>query len=82
MVPVTVYEVVAAGVAVTVAPVVALKPVDGDHEYVVAPEAVRDVLTPAHTAASPPALVVGEVLTVTRTGSVDVQPCAFVPVTV
>jgi hypothetical protein len=33
--------VVAAGVAVTGAPVVALKPAAGDHAYVVAPVAVR-----------------------------------------
>ena len=41
VVPVTVYMVVDAGLAVTVAPVVELRPVAGDQLYVVAPDAVR-----------------------------------------
>ena len=49
-VPVTVYVVVTAGVAVTVAAVVGLKPVVGDHEYVVVPSeellAVKETLPP------------------------------------
>lgn len=44
--PVTVYVVVEPGAAFTVAPVVALNPVEGDHEYVVAPLAVIFVLPP------------------------------------
>ena len=43
-VPVTVYVEVEAGDAVTVAPVVALSPVAGVHEYVVAPLAVSVAL--------------------------------------
>ena len=42
------YVVVVVGLAVTVAPVVADKPVDGLHRYVFAPLAVRDVLLPLH----------------------------------
>ena len=48
---VTVYTFVAAGFAVTVAPVVALKPAAGDHEYVPvapAPPAVSTVDEPVH----------------------------------
>lgn len=41
LVPVTVYVIVLVGLAVTFAPVVALKPVDGDQVYVEAPEAVK-----------------------------------------
>ena len=47
-VPVTVYKVVVAGLAVTVAPVVALKPDAGLQLYVVAPLAVSTTLLPAH----------------------------------
>jgi hypothetical protein len=46
VVPVTVYVVVETGVAVTLAPVVALRPAEGLHEYVVAPLAVRLAPTP------------------------------------
>jgi hypothetical protein len=49
--PVTVYVVVVAGVAVTVAPVVALKPVAGDQLYVKPPEAVSVALWPGHMVA-------------------------------
>jgi len=46
-VPVTVYVVVVAGLAVTLAPLVALRPVPGDHVYPpVAPEAVSSTLPP------------------------------------
>lgn len=48
LVPVTVYVVVTAGEAVTIAPVVELRPVNGLHEYVVAPLAVRLTLLPEH----------------------------------
>jgi hypothetical protein len=45
-VPVTVYVVVEVGFAVTGEPVDALSPVDGVHEYVVAPVAVSEVDCP------------------------------------
>jgi len=45
-VPATVYVVVAAGLAVTVEPVVPDKPLVGLHTYVVAPVAVSVVLNP------------------------------------
>lgn len=48
LVPVTVYVVELAGLAVTVVPVVALKPVAGIHVYVVAPLAVILVELPEH----------------------------------
>jgi hypothetical protein len=46
-VPVTVYDVVAPGVAVTDAPVAALSEADGVQLYVAAPEAVKVVLSSA-----------------------------------
>ena len=47
LVPVTVYVVVLVGVAVTLAPVVALNPVAGDHAYEIElPDAVRLTLCP------------------------------------
>ena len=48
LVPVTVYEVVTPGAAETVAPVLALNPVEGVQVYVLAPEAVSNVLLPGH----------------------------------
>ena len=46
--PVMVYVVAAAGFAVTMSPVVADKPIAGDHEYVpVVPAPVAVILTPA-----------------------------------
>ena len=74
---------VVAGFAVTVAPVVADKPVAGLQEYVVAPLAVNDVLLPVQIVA-----VVGETVTVgfgftvTVTVTVFVQPFPSVPVIV
>jgi hypothetical protein len=62
-------------------PVVALKPVAGDHEYVLAPEAVN-------VPAIPVQIVIGETeitgsgLTVTITDAVFIHPAAEVPVTV
>lgn len=49
-VPVTVYVVVAAGVAVTLVPVVALNAVAGDQIYVIAPLAVNTVEEPLQIA--------------------------------
>jgi hypothetical protein len=46
VVPVTIYVVVDDGLALTVAPVVALNPEAGDQLYVVAPLAVREILPP------------------------------------
>lgn len=70
------------GDAVTVAPVVALSPVEGDHEYVVAPLAVSVVEPPEQIAADAgETLTFGEGVTVTVTDEVLLHPEA-VPVTV
>ena len=72
VVPVTVYVVVVVGDAVTEDPVVELKPVDGLHEYVEAPDAVNVVELPAQIVALPTVNVtVGVVLNVITTSSVD-----------
>jgi hypothetical protein len=82
VVPVTVYVVVETGLAVTVAPVVALRPVAGAHVYVVAPLAVKLVPTPEHTEADEGVTVtVGVVLTVMATDWVELHE-PLVPVTV
>ena len=47
--PVTVYEDVVEGLAFTIEPLVEFNPRDGDHWYVVAPEAVRVTLWPLQT---------------------------------
>ena len=47
-VPVTVYVIAEAGFALTLEPVVALKPVDGLQVYVLAPDAVTAVGEPLH----------------------------------
>src|SRR5262249_25466852 len=80
-VPVTVYVVVLAGLAVTEDPVVELNPVAGDQVYVVAPLTVRVAGWPMQ------AETLGEIvkvmlLTVTVTCAVAVQPFASVAVTV
>jgi len=72
--PVNVYVVVRVGVAVTLAPVVADKPVAGDQLYVVPPLPVSVVEVPAQIATSDPALIVGIGLTVTVTFAVLLQP--------
>jgi hypothetical protein len=51
LVPVIVYVVVVEGFAVTVVPVDVLSPVAGDHEYVLAPEAVSVAELPAQIVA-------------------------------
>jgi len=83
LVPVTVYVFVVAGLAVTAAPVVALNPVAGLHEYVVAPLAVRLTgLPPEHIVAEGGVTVtVGVGLTVITTDCVSLQP-PLTPVTV
>ena len=80
-VPVTVYVVVEEGLAETLAPVVLLSPVAGDHAYELAPLAVSVAGKPLQIA------VFGEtvratVLMVTVVCAVDVHPLASVPVTV
>jgi hypothetical protein len=74
--------VVALGVTVTVVPVVADKPVLGVQLYVVAPDAVNEVLEPEQTVVVPDTLTVGELVTVITCDAVAVQPAAVVPVTV
>jgi hypothetical protein len=82
VVPVTVYVVVAPGVAVTVAPVVWLSPVAGDQVYVAAPLAVKLVDPPMQIVDEEGVtVIVGTGFTVTVTVAVPVQPLAVVPVT-
>ena len=82
VVPVTVYVVVTAGLAVTIAVLVPLKPVDGLHTYVVAPVAVKVVFPPAQMVASTPAATTGNGVTTTVvTALVAEQPFASVTVT-
>lgn len=82
-VPVTVYVVVEVGFAVTMAPVVADKPVAGLHVYVEAPDAVRETLPPIQIAgAEGVTVIVGFGFTVTVTVAVFTQPLALVPETV
>ena len=82
VVPITVYVVATVGLAVKVAPVVALNPVPGDQVYVFAPVAVKVVLLPVHIDTSGPAFTTGNGFTVTVTWSVLTHPLASVPVTV
>ena len=57
--------IVAAGVAVTVAPVVALSPVEGNQVYVVPPDADNVVELPAQSVVLPaPSVIDGTVFTV------------------
>ena len=82
-VTITVYVVLAVGVAVTVEPVVALNPVEGLQAYVVPPAAVSVELPPRQTdAGEAVAVAMGLELTVTVTVAVFVHPFAFVPITV
>jgi hypothetical protein len=74
--------VVAVGVTVGLAQFEQLRPVEGLHEYVVAPFAVSVVVPPAQTAIVPVTVTVGCVLTVTMAVAVALQPKADVPVTV
>lgn len=83
LVPTTVYVIVLPGPALTTAPVVVFKPVDGLHEYVFAPLAVNVTLSPEHTdVAEGVTVTVGEGNTLITTESVLEQPFALVPVTV
>lgn len=78
LVPVTVYVVVVVGFTDTKEP---LPP--ELHAYVLAPEAERMTLLPAHTVAGvAEAFTVGREFTVTVADAVAVQPKGLVPVTV
>jgi hypothetical protein len=74
--------VVLVGDAVTLAPIVADRPVAGDHVYVLAPDAVRPAEEPVQMATLDPALTGGRLLTDTITVAKLLQPLAFVPFTV
>jgi len=74
LVPVTVYVFVDVGFAVTLEPVVADKPGDGDQVYVTPPVAVNTVDDPLHMAIPLPALITGKGFTVTVTDAVLLQP--------
>lgn len=80
-VPVTVYVVVAEGLAVTDVPVVVLKPVPGVHEYVVPPVAVSVPLLPVQIVKELTPMF-GNGLIVTVAIALPVQPDVDVPVTV
>ena len=81
-VPVTVYEVVMAGLAFTIEPVMALNPVAGLHVYDDAPLAVSVTLSPEHTEAGEGVTTtVGVLFTVMVTVWVELQ-LPLVPVTV
>ena len=68
--------------AVTLAPVAAERPVDGVHEYVEPPVAVKVVDDPLQIATPEPALITGTALTLTVTDDLLIHPDAFDPVTV
>ena len=79
VVPVTVYVVVEVGLAVTVAPLVALNPVAGDHVYVLAPEAVRLTLpAKAIEGAAGVTTTVGSAWLVNTTSSTEAAQLALV----
>jgi hypothetical protein len=80
--PETVYMLVRAGVAVTVVPVVALRPLDGDHVYRIAPKEVSDTEPPAHTAGAAGVIrMEGNAFTFKFTELLAVQPLTSVPTT-
>lgn len=80
--PVTVYVVVTVGLATTLLPVVALKPLGGAHEYVEPPLALTPVEPPMHiVSCTALALMFGRLLTVTLLVAVPVQ-APLLPVTV
>lgn len=74
LVPITVYVVVLVGLAVTEDPVVAERPVDGDHEYEVAPETLSPVLPPLQIATDGLVVRDGVGFTETVVVAVAVQP--------
>ena len=79
-VPVTVYVALFVGVALTVAPVVGLRSVEGSHEYVFAPLAVKLAVWPLQILALF-TLTVGDTFTVTF-ATAFVGQVAALPVTV
>jgi hypothetical protein len=72
--------VLAAGLAITDAPVFVLSDAAGDHEYVLAPDALRLEVAPLQIVPVPVVLTVGFAFTVTAITLVDEQPL-LVPVT-
>jgi hypothetical protein len=80
--PVTVYKVVLAGVAITVLPDNMFKPVAGPHEYVLAPVAFSVVENPWQISLSPLIEMAGNELTITVIVELAVHPFPSVPVTV
>ena len=74
MLPVIVYVVVAVGLAVTVAPEVALRPADGAHEYVVAPVAVNEVELPLQIVTAPGAITPKLMTAVAELEHVPLEP--------
>ena len=63
-------------------PVVALKPVEGVHVYVVPPVAVKVALLPLHIGEGVGTVIVGSGFTATATVVVLTQPLPSVPVMV
>lgn len=82
VVPVTLYVVVTEGLAITIVPVVVLKPDDGIHEYVVAPPAVKTAESPLQIVVALLTVAVGEGLTDMVVTVVFLQLFISVPVTV
>lgn len=80
--PITVYVIVEPGFAVTLVPVVADIPVDGDQLYTTPPDAVSVVDDPVHIATSDPPLIAGKLLTDTVTVAVPLPQLGVVPVIV
>src|SRR5262245_53259939 len=71
--PVTVYVIVDVGVAVTLAPVVALSEVAGDQEYVFAPLAVSVVFCPVQIVTFGETVITGTGFTVSVTCAVELH---------
>lgn len=80
--PVTVYVVVVDGVAVTLAPTVVFKPVDGVHVKFCAPLATSEALEPLQMEVVPLTVMFAWELTATAMDFEAVQPFEPVPVTV
>ena len=81
--PVTVQVVVAPGLAVTDEPEPELKPVEGNHEKLVAPDADSLTLSPLHIAgALGDTDMIGFGITVTTIATESIQPVLFVPATI
>ena len=71
------------GLATTDEPVVADRPIEGLHEYVLPPEAVKVVLFPLQMVAEVGVIdIVGPATVVTLTVAIAEQPKASTPVTV